>query len=173
MGDAEVNITFKGRAILPGNLKGEAVVTRTGFNTLASFYKALLTGSTKAVCSDQDNPELFGKDLRDKIVCLPISIGSTSAGATWDRMAHRGIAPKAMLFSRTIDSLTAAGLIIACHWAGKRVVAVDRLGQPFLEEVRDGDEISIREDGTVTIAKTRKANPGGRALKRKRALKRT
>jgi predicted aconitase with swiveling domain len=148
-----MRITFKGRAVLPGKLSGEAIVTRSGFNTLASFYRALLSGSRKAVCSDQDNPELFGRDLRDKIICLPVSIGSTSAGATWDRVAHRNIAPKALLFSRTIDSLTAAGLIIACLWAGKRVVAVDQLGQRFLAEVRDGDEVSIREDGTVIIVR--------------------
>ena len=146
-----MNIKFKGRAILPGNLSGEAVVTKTGFNTLASFYKALLTDSKKAVCSDQDNPQLFGKDLRDRIICLPISIGSTSAGATWDRVSNRGLAPKAMLFSRAIDSLTAAGLIIACLWAGKHIVAVDRLGERFLEKVADGDKISVREDGTVIV----------------------
>jgi len=154
-----VRIRFQGRAVLPGRLSGEAIVTRSGFNTLASFYQALLSGSRKAVCSDQDNAELFGRDLKDKIVCLPVSIGSTSAGAAWDRVAHRGIAPKAMLFSQAMDSLTAAGLIIACLWAGKRVVAVDRLGQRFLDEIRDGDEISVREDGTVTIVRIPKTEP--------------
>jgi predicted aconitase with swiveling domain len=162
----KANIAFQGRVVLPGDLNGEAVVTRTGFNTLASFYKALLSGSKRAVCSDQDNAELFGKDLKDKIICLPMSLGSTSAGATWDRVAHRGIAPKALLFSRTIDSLTAAGLIIACFWAGKRVVAVDRLGQRFLDEVRDGDSISIREDGTVLLERVTKAKPRRPASKR-------
>jgi uncharacterized membrane-anchored protein len=34
---------------------------------------------------------------------------------------------------------------------GKRIVTVDQLGDEFLESVKDGDRIVIREDGTVTI----------------------
>jgi hypothetical protein len=56
-----------------------------------------------------------------------------------------------MLFSRQIDSLAAGGLIVADVWAGKRIYSVDQLGDEFLESVKDGDLIVIREDGTVTI----------------------
>jgi predicted aconitase with swiveling domain len=62
-----------------------------------------------------------------------------------------GVAPKAMLFSQQIDSLAAGGLIVADVWVGKRIVAVDQLGDEFLESVKDGDRIVIREDGTVII----------------------
>ncbi len=142
---------FQGRAILAGNLEGKALVTRGGFNSLASFYKSLLTGAARAICSDQDNKDLYGKDLTGKIICLPQTIGSTSAGATWDLVAHVGIAPKAMLFSRPIDSLAAAGLVLAEVWAGKRIVAVDQLGDEFLEYVQDGCKITIQEDGAVIV----------------------
>jgi predicted aconitase with swiveling domain len=148
-----VNKSFKGRPVLAGNLIGEALVTHMGFNSLASFYKAMLTGAKKAICSDQDNPELFGKDLKDKIICLPKTVGSTSAGTTWDKVAQMGIAPKAMLFSQKIDSLAAGGLIIADIWARKRIVAVDQLGSELLDCVKDGDRILVREDGSVTIIK--------------------
>ncbi|NIN97599.1 MAG: DUF126 domain-containing protein, partial [Anaerolineae bacterium] len=93
----------------------------------------------------------YGKSLTDKIICLPNTIGSTSAGAVWQRVAQLGVAPKAMLFSRQIDSLAAGGLIVADVWAGKRICAVDQLGDEFLELVKEGDLIVIREDGTVTI----------------------
>jgi predicted aconitase with swiveling domain len=148
-----VNKSFKGSPVLAGNLIGEALVTHMGFNSLASFYKAMLTGAKKAICSDQDNPELFGKDLKDKIICLPKTVGSTSAGTTWDKVAQMGIAPKAMLFSQKIDSLAAGGLIIADIWARKRIVAVDQLGSELLDCVKDGDRILVREDGSVTIIK--------------------
>jgi predicted aconitase with swiveling domain len=62
-----------------------------------------------------------------------------------------GVAPKAMLFSQQIDSLAAGGLIVADLWAGKRIVTVDQLGDEFLAFVREGDQIVIQEDGTVTI----------------------
>ena len=104
---------FKGRPVLPAEIQGEAVVTRSGFNTLACFYKSILTDAAKAVCGDQDNPELFGRNLTGKVLCLPKSIGSTSAGAAWDRIAKMGIAPRALLFAQHIDSLSAAGLVLA------------------------------------------------------------
>ena len=146
--------SFKGRAILPGNLEGEALVTHVGFNTYASFYTSIHAQVEAAVCADSGNPELYGKNLTDKIICLPKTVGSTSAGAVWQRLARLGVAPRAMLFSQQIDSLAAGGLIVADVWAGKRICTVDRLGDEFLESVKDGDRIVIRQGGTVTIEPT-------------------
>lgn len=144
--------TFKGRAVFAGDLEGEAVVTHSGFNSLACFYRSMLSSSKRAICSDQDNRELFGKDLTGKMVCLPKTIGSTSAGATWDQVARLGIAPRALLLSEHIDSLAAAGLAMAEVWAGKRICAVDQLGAEFLDYVSDGRWIKIRDDGTVIVS---------------------
>jgi len=146
-----VSRSFKGKPILPGNLEGEALVTHVGFNTYASFYTSIHAQVEAAQCADSGNQELHGKNLTDKIICLPQTIGSTSAGAVWQRVAQMGVAPKAMLFSQQIDSLAAAGLVVADVWVGKRIYAVDQLGDEFLESVKDGDRIVIREDGTVTI----------------------
>jgi len=142
---------FQGRPILPAETRGQAVVTHTGFNTLACYYKSILTNASRAVCGDQDNPELFGRDLTDKIICLPKGIGSTSAGATWERIAIMGIAPAAMLFSQQIDSLSAAGLVLADVWAARRICAVDQLGDEFLNYVQAGQPIHIGSDGRVTV----------------------
>ncbi len=143
--------SFKGRTILPGNVKGEALVTHRGFNTYASFFTSIHVPSDKALCADSGNQELYGKNLADKIICLPKTVGSTSGGAVWQRLAKMGNAPKAMLFSEQIDSLAAAGLVVADVWAGKRIYTVDQLGDDFLKSVRDHDRIVIEEDGAVTI----------------------
>jgi predicted aconitase with swiveling domain len=111
----------------------------------------MLGNADEAICADHGNPDLFGKLLSGKILCLPKTIGSTSAGTTWDRVAKMGIAPQALLLSETIDSLAAAGLVIADEWAGTRIVAVDRLGQAFLDHISDGDIISVCKDGTVIV----------------------
>lgn len=145
--------TFRGRPVVAGDVTGEALVTHSGFNSLASFYHSMLSRATRAICSDQDNQELYGKDLTGKIICLPKSTGSTSAGATWDRVAHMGIAPLAMLFSQRIDSLAAAGLTLARMWAGRTIYAVDELGDAFLDYVREGDHIHIGEDGVVLVGR--------------------
>lgn len=143
--------SFKGRTILPGNVKGEALVTHRGFNTYASFFTSIHVPSDKALCADSGNQELYGKNLADKIICLPKTVGSTSSGAVWQRLAKMGNTPKAMLFSEQIDSLAAAGLVVADVWAGKRIYTVDQLGDDFLKSVRDHDQIVIEEDGAVTI----------------------
>ncbi|MBN1221927.1 MAG: DUF126 domain-containing protein, partial [Candidatus Aminicenantes bacterium] len=114
--------TYNGRVILPGTAKGPALVTHQGFNTLASYYKTLSGNTQRAICSDQDNKDLYQKDLTDKILCLPKTIGSTSAGATWVQIAEMGLAPKALLFSGPIDSLAAAGVALVDVWVEKRII---------------------------------------------------
>jgi predicted aconitase with swiveling domain len=141
--------TFHGRPVLAGDLSGEALVTHRPFNTLASFLRSLTTRSRTAVCSDQDNPELHGKVLTGKLLCLPQTIGSTAAGLALETAVYRGVAPRALLFSEPIDTLAASGVVLADVWLGKRIVVVDRLGQEFLEYVRDGQRLEVRADGTV------------------------
>lgn len=143
--------SFKGRSILPGKIKGEALVTHSGFNAYASFFNSLHDSAVSAVCADSGNKALFGKDLTDKIVCLPKTIGSTSAGAVWQRVASLGVAPIGMLFSESIDSLAAAGLIVADLWVNKRIVTIDRLGEDFLDAVLDGSRLQIKENGVVEV----------------------
>ena len=142
---------FKGRAVLPADLTGEALVTRTGFNTLACFYNSIITGADAAVCGDQDNPELYGQSLTDKIICLPRGIGSTSAGSVWQSAAVMGIAPRAMLFAEAIDSLSAAGLVVADVWVQRRIATIDRLEADFLTAVETGRHLRITVAGCVEI----------------------
>lgn len=153
--------TFNGRAVLPGNLEGKALVTQVGFNAYASFYNSLHKNAESAVCADSGNEELFGRRLDGKIICLPNTIGSTSAGAVWLRISRLGLAPKAMLFSRPIDSLAAGGLIVTDIWSENRIIIIDQLGESFLQVVRSGDELIINEEGTVVIDKQDKARIPG------------
>lgn len=142
---------FQGRAVLPGEVVGRALVTRTGFNAYACFYNSLQDGVTYANCADSGNQALFGKRLDGAIICLPNTIGSTSAGAVWQRVARLSIAPLAMLFSLPIDSMAAGGLIVADIWAEKRIITIDQLGIEFLNTVVEGDQVSVQLDGCVII----------------------
>ena len=144
-------LVFKGRSILPGTVKGQALVSRQGFNILASLKKNVGLRSWKAVCSDQDNPDLYGKVITDTILCLPQTIGSTIGGLILERMAKKRLAPRAMLFSQKIDSLAAAGVIMADIWIRSRIVTVDKLGSKFLDAVYEGQNIEVQKDGTVTL----------------------
>src|SRR5690554_2538607 len=102
---------FKGRVVLSGETTGEAVVSRCGLNLLATYQKSALKKSKRVICADQNNPDLYKKDLTDKIICLPQTIGSTTGGMVLETAVQIGLGPRAMLFSEHIDSLAAAGKI--------------------------------------------------------------
>ena len=143
---------FKGRVVTPGEVSAEAVVTTEGFNTLASLQMALQFGDKEVKCGDQNNKELHGKPLINKALCLPQTIGSTTGGLVLYCACAMGRQPACMLFSKPIDSLAAAGSILASVWLeGEQMPVVDTLGDEFLEYVKDGMSITIREDGTVVV----------------------
>ncbi len=143
--------TFKGRPIIPGNYTGKCVVSKSGFNLLASFKSSILKKSKKAICMDQNNPDLYKKDITGKILCLPQTIGSTTGGIVIQTAADMGIMPPALLFSEHIDSLAAAGVITSEIWSEKKIITIDNLGQEFLDTVKEGMTIEIKEDGTVRV----------------------
>ena len=143
---------FKGRIVAPGTVTAEAVVSHSGFNTLASLQGALQFGDKKATCGDQNNPDLHGKVLAGKALCLPMTIGSTTGGLVLYCACAMGRQPACMLFSNPIDSLAAAGSILASVWLeGIQMPVIDSLGEDFLSYVKDGMTVSVREDGTVVV----------------------
>ena len=143
---------FKGRIVAPGTVTAPAVVSHVGFNTLASLQGALQFGDKKATCGDQNNPDLHGKELAGKALCLPQTIGSTTGGLVIYCACAMQRQPACMLFSNPIDSLAAAGSILASVWLPDvKMPVVDSLGSEFLDYVKDGMTISISEDGTVTV----------------------
>ncbi len=143
--------TFKGRVVVPGAARAEALVTHAGFNTLASFQKALMFGDKEAKCSDQNNAELYGKPMHGKALCLPQTIGSTTGGMVLYCAAKMQRQPACLLFSKPIDSLAAAGAILAGVWTDTPMPTVDSLGDEFLAAVQSGMRVSVSEDGTVTV----------------------
>ena len=143
---------FKGRVVTPGVVTAEAVVSREGFNTLASLQSALQFGDKTAKCGDQNNKELYGKPLAGKALCLPQTIGSTTGGLVLYCACAMERQPACMLFANHIDSLAAAGAILADVWLDHiSMPVVDCLGDEFLEYVKDGMKVTIKEDGVVVI----------------------
>ena len=143
---------FKGRAIAPGRAEAEAVVSRCGVNTLASFQKALQFGDKNATCGDQNNPDLYGKAMAGKALCLPQTIGSTTGGLVLYCACSMNRQPACLLFSEEIDSLAAAGSVLAAVWLdGAQMPVVDSLGSEFLDYVRDGMKIAVEPDGSVVV----------------------
>ncbi len=143
--------TFNGRVVVPGRVDGEALVTHTGFNTLASLKTAGSFLNKKGVIQDHNNPELYGKLMPGKVLCLPETIGSTTGGMVLYCAASMGVGPACMLFSKKADTRAVAGAVLTYNWSGHPIVLIDELGDEFLEYVKEGNHVSVCEDGKVEV----------------------
>ena len=90
--------------------------------------------------------------MRGKALCLPQTIGSTTGGMVIYCACAMERQPACMLFANRIDSLAAAGSILASVWLdGVKMPVIDELGEEFLAYVKDGMRITVTEDGTVQV----------------------
>jgi predicted aconitase with swiveling domain len=90
--------------------------------------------------------------MAGKALCLPQTIGSTTGGMVIYCACAMGRQPACMLFSNPIDSLAAAGSILASVWLPEaQMPVVDSLGEEFLGYVKEGMTITVCEDGTVKV----------------------
>ncbi len=142
---------FKGRPVVKGEVEAIALVSKGGFNTLASYQHSLMFGDKKGKCSDQNNPDLYNKPMAGSALCLPQTIGSTTGGLVLFCASSMKRQPACLLFSKPIDSLAAAGAILSDVWTEEKMPTVDMLGEEFLSFVETGDKIKVHEDGTVEV----------------------
>ncbi|MDJ1121211.1 DUF126 domain-containing protein [Olsenella sp. YH-ols2217] len=154
--------TFQGRVVIPGTVSAEALVSRGGFNTLASYQTALLLGDKQVKCGDQNNPDLYKKPMAGRAICLPETIGSTTGGMAFYTVCALEKGPACLLFSKTIDSLAAAGAVLAANWTEHPMPVVDQLGDEFLGYVQDGMTVTVGEDGAVTLSDPEPDATGGK-----------
>ena len=90
--------------------------------------------------------------MAGKAVCLPQTIGSTAGGLVLYCACAMNRQPACMLFSQPIDSLAAAGSILASVWLPDvQMPVVDSLGEEFLNYVKEGMTVTIKEDGIVVV----------------------
>ncbi|MCI7130382.1 MAG: DUF126 domain-containing protein [Lachnospiraceae bacterium] len=144
--------TFTGRVVASGTASAKALVSHGGLNTLASFQKALQFGDKSATCGDQNNPDLYGKQMAGKALCLPRTIGSTTGGLVLYCACAMHRQPACLLFSEPIDSLAAAGAILQDVWLDQeKMPVIDSLGEEFLTYVKDDMTITVKENGVVEV----------------------
>ena len=143
--------SFKGRVIVPGTCTAEALVSHGGFNTLASYQMGMMFGDKKMKCGDQNNADIYKKSMLGKALCLPMTIGSTTGGMVIFTVCSLGKQPACMLFSKPIDSLAASGVILGDVWTEQKMPVVDCLGNEFLEYVKTGATVTVKDDGVVEV----------------------
>ena len=83
---------------------------------------------------------------------MPQTIGSTTGGLVLYCACAMKKNPACMLFSNRIDSLAAAGAVLADVWLeGVTMPVIDGLGEDFLNYVKDGMKITVKPDGIVEV----------------------
>ena len=70
-----------------------------------------------------------------------------------------GVGSRAILFFQHVDSVSLAGLLMDDIWNHRRVITIDLQVDAFLETIKSGDPLSIKEDGTVEVSSTRLIRP--------------
>ena len=99
--------------------------------------------------NSSDEPNFIFKNVTNN---GDIRIGSTTGGLVLYCACAMERQPACMLFANHIDSLAAAGAILADVWLDNiSMPVVDCLGDEFLEYVKDGMKVTIKEDGVVVV----------------------
>lgn len=80
------------------------------------------------------------------------TIGSTTGGLVLYCACAMEKNPACMLFANHIDSLAAAGAILADVWVeGVSMPVIDSLGEEFLNYVKDSMNITVKAGGIVEV----------------------
>jgi hypothetical protein len=130
-----VTLTLKGRVIVAGNCKGKALVTTQPITFLGGV-------NPKTGIIIEQNHELHGQNITDKILCFPHGHGSTVGSYVLYALKKRGVAPKAMITEKA-DTVVTVGAIIA---------QIPMLDQMEIKKIKTGDTVEIQtHDGLATI----------------------
>ncbi|MCD6469672.1 DUF126 domain-containing protein [Candidatus Bathyarchaeota archaeon] len=128
-------LTLKGRPIVSGRVKGVALVS----NKPISFLGDVDADAGKII---KENHDLYGKSIKNVILCFPHGRGSTVGSFVLYRLAKNGLAPKAIVNS-IADPVVVVGAIIA------NIPMVDRID---IKKIRSGNIVEVDgEKGLVRI----------------------
>lgn len=130
--------TFKCRIISKGQAKGEALVSNDPISFLGGIdpLNGLVIDSTH---------ELYGKNIKDKILIIPGGKGSTVGSYVIFQMAKSKTAPKAIICLKA-EPIIATGAIMA------EIPMVDQIDNNIMNLVSSGAKIEVNaEKGEITI----------------------
>ncbi|MDP1553266.1 MAG: DUF126 domain-containing protein [Methanobacteriaceae archaeon] len=130
--------TFKCRIISKGQAKGEALVS----NDPISFLGGIDPNNGLVIDS---NHELYGKNIKDKILIIPGGKGSTVGSYVIFQMAKSKTAPKAIICLKA-EPIIATGAIMA------GIPMVDQIDNDIMNVVSSGAKIEVNaEKGEIII----------------------
>ena len=128
-------ISLEGRRIVEGRCKAEALVSLKPI----SFLGGVDPADGKVIEKDHD---LYGKCIKNKVLCFPHGHGSTVGSYTLYALAKKRCAPKAII-NQTADPVVVVGAIIA------NIPMIDQID---IRQIRTGDVVEVDAySGSVKI----------------------
>ncbi|MEA2090131.1 MAG: DUF126 domain-containing protein [Thermoproteota archaeon] len=125
---------LKGRAIVPGNCRGRALVSTQPLSFLGDVNPNLGTIIKK-------KHDLYGKEIKGQVLCFPYGHGSTVGSYVLYSLARKGVEPKAIV-NQKADPVVVVGAIIA---------EIPMIDQIDVQQIKTGDEVEV--DGGVGIVR--------------------
>jgi predicted aconitase with swiveling domain len=119
-------ITLKGRAIVEGHCRAEALVSARPISFLGGV------DPSDGVIIDKTH-DLCGECIKNKILCFPHGRGSTVGSYVLYSLAKRKLAPKAII-NQTADPVVVVGAIIS---------DTPMVDQVDIKQIRTGDIIEV------------------------------
>jgi predicted aconitase with swiveling domain len=135
------DLILRGRGIVEGHCKAEALVSSKPL----SFLGGVDPTDGKIIEKDHD---LYGKLVKNKILCFPHGHGSTVGSYVLYSLAKKGTAPKAIL-NQTADPVVVVGAIIA---------NIPMVTQVAIEQINTGDIVEVDGfNGCISVSKKKKS----------------
>jgi predicted aconitase with swiveling domain len=135
------DLTLKGRGIVEGHCKAEALVSSKPL----SFLGGVDPADGRIIEKSHD---LYGERIKNKILCFPHGHGSTVGSYALYSLAKKGSAPKAIL-NQTADPVVVVGAIIA---------NIPMVTQVDIEQIKTGDIVEVDgSSGCVRVSKKEKS----------------
>lgn len=125
---------LEGRGVVPGNCRGQALVSTQPL----SFLGDVDSDSGTIVKEEHD---LYGKNVKGKILCFPYGHGSTVGSYVLYSLARGGVEPKAIV-NQIADPVVVVGAVIA------EIPMIDEID---VKQIKTGDEVEV--DGGAGVVK--------------------
>jgi predicted aconitase with swiveling domain len=130
-------VILKGRTIVEGHCKAEALVSRKPI----SFLGGVDPADGKII---EKNHDLCGECVKNKVLCFPHGHGSTVGSYVLYSLARKRLAPKAII-NQKADPVVVVGAIIA---------EIPMLDQVNINQIKTGDLVEVdASKGLVKILK--------------------
>jgi len=132
-------VTLKGRKIVEGHCRAEALVSKKPI----SFLGGVDPADGKII---EKNHDLCGECIKDKALCFPHGHGSTVGSYILYALAKRNMAPKAII-NQIADPVVVVGAIIA------NIPMIDKID---ITKIESGDLLEVdATKGLVKVIKRR------------------